>query len=212
MMLFRPFFSCVILLMILGLSPLAAQEEWEDEPGEGEVPIEEDWTGFVPSLYSLGDQTFNISLGIAVPSFFVSDGNYLARNMTLGGTGALSYDFYLGAHLFAGFEVQGMFAGTTGKHMIYMIPINLRIGYQFVIKRFEVPLSLGLGLVPQKFLGFDNLSFFMKPRAAVFFRFNPDWSFGLNTAWWWVPQSSKDPPNTVHGHFFEATLAARYHF
>jgi hypothetical protein len=209
MMLFRSFFGFLILLMIL--SPLAAQEEWEDDPGE-EVPIEDDWTGFIPSLYSFGDQTFNISLGIAVPAFFVSDGTYLARNMTIGGTGSLSYDFYFGAHLFAGLEIQGMFAGTTGKHMLFMVPINIRAGYQFIIKRFEIPLSLGLGLAPQKFGDFDHLSFFMKPRAAVFFRLNPDWSLGINTAWWWVPQTSKDPPVTVHGHFFEATVAARYHF
>jgi hypothetical protein len=199
-----------MLLMMISF-PLAAQEEWEDDPGE-EVPIEDDWTGFISSLYSFGDQTFNISLGIAVPSFFVSGGSYLPRHMTIGGTGSLSYDYYLGPNLFAGVELQGMFAGTTGKYMIYIIPINIRVGYQFVIRRFEIPLSLGLGIALQKYQEYDNLSLFIKPRAGVFFRLNPDWSFGINTAWWWIPQTSKDPPLTVHGHFFEATLAARYHF
>jgi hypothetical protein len=206
----------LFILLALSFSPLAAQEEWEDPdgeaPGEG-APVEDDWSGYMPTLYSFGDQTFNISLGIAVPAFFVDlDGNYLPRKMTIGGAGSLAYDFYFGPNLFAGAELQGMFAGTTGKHMLYIVPINVRAGYQFVIKRFEIPLSLGLGIAPQKFLEGSHLSFFLKPRAAVFFRFNPDWSFGINTAWWWIPQITKNPAESSHGHFFEASISARYHF
>jgi hypothetical protein len=199
-------FVCAVLVA----AGLGAQED------PGEVPAEEDWAGFMPGLYSAGDQIFGLSLGIAVPTVFVKPGGgFIPDNMTLGGTGSLSYDYFLGSHLFVGGELQGMFAPTLGDHILIVIPIDLRAGYQFVYNRFEFPLSLGLGIAPQQLRtskSYSYLSFFMKPRAAAYFRINPDWSVGITTAWWWIPQTTKDPAETVHGHFFEATLAVRYHF
>jgi hypothetical protein len=205
-----------ILVLVIGLGPLAAQDEgdeWNEDPG-GEIPAD-DWTGFMPSLYSRGDQTFGISFGIALPTFFVgSGGEILPRNIVIGGTGSLSYDYFFGSHLFVGGDVQGMFAPTLGDHMLFIIPLNIRVGYQFVLKRFEFPLSLGIGFAAQQFKTSKSYSYaglFVKPRASAFFRFNPDWSFGVHTAWWWLPQTPKTGEK-VHGHFFEATLAVRYHF
>jgi hypothetical protein len=170
----------------------------------------------MPSLYSRGDQIFNLSLGIVVPTAFAkADGEIIPRNMIIGGTGSLSYDYFFGSHFFVGGELQGMFAQTQGNHILFIIPINVRAGYQFVVQRFEFPLSLGIGIAPQQFRtskSYDYLGLFVKPRAAVFFRFNPDWSFGLNTAWWWIPQITPRADESVHGHFFEATISARYHF
>jgi hypothetical protein len=200
-------FVCALLV---AAGPLGAQED------PGEVPAEEDWAGFMPGLYSAGDQIFSLSLGIVAPAVFVKpDVGTIPHNMTIGGTGTLSYDYFLGPQLFVGGELQGMFAPTLGDHMLIVIPIDLRVGYQFVYKQFEFPLSLGLGIAPQQLRtskSHNYLSFFMKPRASVYYRINPDWSVGLNTAWWWIPQVTEDPSETVHGHFFEATLAVRYHF
>jgi hypothetical protein len=206
-----------ILVLVSGLSPLAAQDggdEWNEDPGE-EIPVD-DWTGFMPSLYSRGDQTFGLSFGVALPTFFIgSGGEVLPRNMVIGGTGSLSYDYFFGSNFFVGGDVQGMFAPTLGDHMLFIIPLNIRAGYQFVIKRFEFPLSLGFGFAAQQFKtskSYSYAGFFIKPRASAFFRFNPDWSFGIHSAWWWLPQTPKNSGETVHGHFFEATLAVRYHF
>ncbi|MDR3247221.1 MAG: hypothetical protein LBT39_00415 [Treponema sp.] len=198
-------------------SPLAAQQEddWNDDEEE-EVPSEGDWAGFIPSLYSRGDQAFNISLGVTIPTVFTNaDGDFkqsIQQNILVGGTGSLSYDYFLGSHFFVGGELQGMFASTKGDHMLFIIPINVRIGYQFVFRRFEFPLSLGLGIAPQKLQEFDYLGFFAKPKASIFFRFNPEWSFGINTAWWWVPEITEKRAEWIYGNFFEATIAVRYHF
>jgi hypothetical protein len=206
-----------ILLLLIGLCPLAAQsgeDDWDDGSGD-EIPAD-DWVGFMPNLYSRGDQAFGISFGVVLPTFFVaSGGEVLPRNIVIGGTGSLSYDYFFGAHLFAGGELQGMFAPTKGDHMLFMIPVTVRVGWQFIIKRFEFPLSLGIGFAAQQFKtskSYGYTGFFAKPRASAFFRFNPDWSFGITTAWWWVPQIIKNSDDSVHGHFFEATLAVRYHF
>jgi hypothetical protein len=203
---FLPF----LCMLIAGLSPLGAQ------PEEGEIPAEDDWSGFISNLYSRGDQVFGISVGLSIPAAFGKSGSgIIPHNMTVGGTGSLSYDYFIGSNVFVGGELQGMFAPTLGKHMLIIIPIDVRIGYQFVYKRFEFPLSLGLGIAPQQLRtskSYNYLGFFAKPRASAFFRFNPDWSFGINTAWWWLPQITKNPDESVHGHFFELTIGVRYHF
>ncbi|GHV46243.1 hypothetical protein AGMMS49546_33880 [Spirochaetia bacterium] len=208
-------FLC-ILFWAVWIVPANAQEEEEEPDYEEDIPIESDWGAYMPNLYSRGDQTFGISMGVTIPTVFVGNSaNTLFSGVSqilVGGTGALSYNYFLGSHVFVGGEVQGMFASTLGDHMLYVVPINAKIGYQFLLKRFEFPVSIGLGIAPQKLQDFGYVGFFAKPTISAFFRFNPDWSFGLNTAWWWIPQIPPDSSKSVFGNFFEATLSARYHF
>jgi hypothetical protein len=105
-----------------------------------------------------------------------------------------------------------MFASTLRENTLFIIPIGVRVGYQFILKRFEFPLALTLGLAPQRYLDLGYAGFFMKPSVSAFFRFNPDWSFGLNSAWWWVPEWTREKDKNVDGHFVDITISARYHF
>jgi hypothetical protein len=201
------------------LAPLAAQEDDEDEgggeEGGGEIPIESDWSGLMPDLYARGDQTLTITLGVLFPTVFTGKGELvgdLHDKIKIGGAGSLAYNYFLNSHLYVGGEVGGMFARTLGKNMIFLVPFGIRVGYQFVLGRFEFPLALMIGGAPQKYLDEGYFGFFMKPSASVFFRFNPDWSFGLNNAWWWVPQWTSNSSENVQANFYELTLSARYHF
>jgi len=110
-----------------------------------------------------------------------------------------------------GAELGGMFASTRAGNMLYIVPFGARFGYQFVIKRFEFPLSVMIGAAPQKYLSNGYIGLVVKPGASVFWRFNPDWSFGLNGVWWFVPEWPKNGYN-VNGNFMELTMSARYHF
>jgi hypothetical protein len=194
---------------MLGL-PLYAQEDGDTEPGS--PPIESDWDAYIPDLYARGDKTFNISLGILIPTVFAGSGMHgNPHNIKVGGTGSLAFNYFLGAHFFVGGELGGMFAGTRGKNMIFIVPFGAHVGYQFVIGRFEFPLSLMIGAAPTKYLDKGYFGMIIKPGASAFFRFNSDWSFGLNTNWWMTPQWPKDDEN-VFGNFLEITLSARYHF
>jgi hypothetical protein len=125
--------------------------------------------------------------------------------------GSLAFNYFLGPHLFLGGELGGMFAGTRGENMLYIVPFGIRVGYQFILKRFEFPLTLMVGGAPQKYLDKGYFGLIVKPGAAGFFRFNPDWSFGLNANWWMVPEWPKNGKNVL-GNFLEITLSARYHF
>jgi hypothetical protein len=209
----------VVFLSICPAFITAQEEDYpEDDYPEDEYPEEEpdDWVGFVSGLYSLGDKTFNISLGVVIPTVFTdSQGDTLfsgPANILVGGTGSIGYNYFLGPQVFVGGEVQGMFAKTLSEHMFYMVPITARVGYQFVINRFEFPLTLGLGIAPTRYQEDAYVGFFLKPTGSVFFRFNPDWSFGLNAAWWWSPQWTDKSSTDVYGNFMEITLSARYHF
>jgi hypothetical protein len=205
--------SFFFIFLLLGLVfTVPAQEGEEEEPGSGEIPIESDWSVLNLSVYDRGDQTFNISLGIIFPTVFFNDGDVINNKIFLGGTGSLSYNYFFNSHFFVGGELSGMFATTKGQNTVFIIPIGVRVGYQFILGRFEFPLVLMIGGAPQKFLDDDYFGLFVKPSASAFFRFNSDWSFGLNTAWWWVPQWTSDPDTTVYGNFLEITLSARYHF
>jgi hypothetical protein len=210
----------VVFLLICPVFVTAQEEDYpEDDYPEDGYPVEEepgDWVGFVSSLYSLGDKTFNISLGVVVPTVFTDSGGDVLfsgpTNILVGGTGSIGYNYFLGSHVFVGGEIQGMFAKTLSEHMFYMVPLTVRVGYQFVVKRFEFPFALGLGIAPTRYQEDAYMGFFMKPMASVFFRFNPDWSFGLNAAWWWSPQWTENSSKDVYGNFTEITLSARYHF
>lgn len=207
-----------LLLLLLGGFAFT-QEGGEEEPGTEEelpeegVPIESDWSDYMPSLYSQGDQTFIISLGLIFPIVFLEKEAAITHNLfPAGGTGNLAYNIFLDSHFFMGGEVGIMFDSTLRKNTLFIIPIGFRAGYQFILKRFEFPLTLTLGFAPQRYLELNYFWFFLKPSASAFFRFNPDWSFGINTAWWWVPQWTAEPDKNVDGNFLDITLSARYHF
>ncbi|MCL2007988.1 MAG: hypothetical protein FWG77_07870 [Treponema sp.] len=197
----RRFFPLLLLLFFISPAVLIAQE--------GDFP-EYDWSDFYVSPYARGDRTLHVSMGLLMPTFVLGiEGN--SHGISIGGTGTLSFNYFLGPNLFVGGEVSGSFAATRGSNMLYLIPMGGRVGYQFLINRFEFPFSLMLGLAPQSYLEKDYFGPVLKPGVAAYWRFNPDWSFGANAYWWMIPQWPRNGNNTL-GTFLELSLSARYHF
>jgi hypothetical protein len=208
----------VIPFLFMSVFPGFAQEE-----GGGDTerpPIESDWGAARFDLYAAGDKTFTIAIGVSLPMLFLNNRgesyatSYPVGNINIGGTGSLSFNYFLSSHLFLGGELQFMFAGTLGGNMLYLVPMGARVGWQFIAGRFEFPLSFMAGIAPQSHGG--NAGYFgliLKPQGAAFWRFNSEWSFGLNAGWWFIPQWPKAGPEyNRYGNFVELTLAARYHF
>jgi hypothetical protein len=198
----------LMILFIALVFPLAAQEE--EAPGE--IPIDSDWSDYMPALYARGDQTFVISLGPIIPTLFRGKSGLVENNVKVGGTGSLSYTYFLNPNFFIGGELGIMFGSTLGKNSLFIVPFGIKAGYQWVFKRFEFPLSLMVGGAPQRYQNYGYFGLILKPMASVFFRYSSDWSFGLNAAWWWVPEWTGESGKNVMGNFLEVTLAARYHF
>jgi hypothetical protein len=212
-------------LLLLGLcwfsgqgAVLFAQEEDEDDQ-DIDVPLETDWFDYVSDTYSRGDQTFNISLGVIFPTIFLNNGSKIDHNFSppVGGAGTLAYNYYLSSLFFVGGEVSVQFNYTLGKNTVFIIPLGVRAGVQFVISRFEFPLFMVVGVAPQRYLNDGYAGLFLKGGASGFFRFNPDWSFGLNVDWSWYPQWPREdgspvPSKNVDANVLGLTLSARYHF
>jgi hypothetical protein len=184
----------------------------EDGDENAGLPISSEWGGISLSGYTLGDKTFNINAGIIVPLFFLSkSGDLMPNKVYVGGILSLAYHYFWNSHLFFGAVLQWSFAQTLGENFLFLVPIGVTVGYQFVVGRFEFPLSVTLGGMSERYLTYDGYWPFLKPQAACFFRFNSDWSFGINTAWFLVPQWTNTPEKDATGNFMEITLSARYH-
>ncbi|MDR0474800.1 MAG: hypothetical protein LBH43_14145 [Treponema sp.] len=203
----------LIVFLSLPALPLAAQDynDGEDETEPSYPNIDTDWDSYISDPYAKGDKNLVFSMGVLIPTIFTGKGMEGSHNISPGGTGSLAYDYFLNSRFFLGAEGGGMFAGTVGKNMLYMIPFGLRLGYQYILNRFEFPFVLMAGAIPQKYSEKGYFGLIVKPAASIFFRYNNDWSFGLNFQWWMVPQWPKDNRD-VFGNFLELTLSARYHF
>ena len=212
----------VVLFILSGHNApfLYAQEEgeYDESPYDG-IPYEDDWEGYISDPYTRGDQTFTISLGLSIPTVFVNKGKAIDHNFEppVGGTGSLAYTYFFGSHLFVGGEIGVVINGTLAKGSIFLVPIGLRAGWQFVFRRFEFPLFAVIGFAPQRYLNLNYVGLFMKGGGGAFYRFNPDWSFGLNVDWNWYPQwpLENGKPNrdkNVDANILGITLSARYHF
>ena len=209
----------VLFLLLPGLSLLAQEPPSNEQPespspespeNPENPPIDSEWGKYNISVYNRGDKTFTITLGVLIPTLF-NGVDEQGVGLSVGGTGTLAFSYFLTPHLFVGGELSGMFMSTRGKNMLYMIPFGARIGYQFIFRRFEFPFSFMIGGAPTLYLEQKYFGLIMKPGAGVFWRLNPDWSFGLNTSWWFLPQWPKTGPD-AYGNFLELTLSARYHF
>jgi hypothetical protein len=195
------------------------EEEETEDSSERDISIETDWDGYMTELYSRGDQTFTISAGFIFPTVFHDSNMEIIKHnwFPLGGAGSLAYTHFLNAHYFLGIEVGVNFNRTLGENTIFIIPIGIRTGWQFVLHRFQFPVTLTIGVAPESYLDFRYTGMFIKLGASGFFRFSPEWSFGLNTDWNWYPQwprqnESPVPVKDIYGNIIGLTLAARYHF
>jgi len=200
-------FTALLIILFLGMPILIAAQDNDPD-------VEIDWDYYTTDLYTRGDQTFTINLGVTFPTIFINNGKSIDHNITppVGGSGSLIYGFYFNSHLFTGFEVGGMFLPTIAGNTIYIITLGARTGTQFIAGRFEFPLHLTIGMSWHNYLNMGYYGLCLKAGGSAFFRASNDWSFGLATGWGWYPQWTSDPKKDVYGNFADLTFSARYHF
>jgi len=191
--------------LIIAALPLAAQDAPEAEPEPDAVPA--------ASAYALGDQVLSISLGPFIPLFFLAnDGTTSDTNLTLGGTGSISWMAYLTPAIRIGAEIGGMFAFSPNMNTLLALPILARAQYVLTFYPFEVPLSLGLGMNIVKYQDLATIDLLIKPGVSGLWIYDSKWSFGLNLAWWFDMQFAADPAQSRIGNFLEVSFSALYHY
>lgn len=186
----------------------------DDDGSQGD-----DWGKYIPDMYSKGDKTFTVSAGTIFPVVFYNNGKVINHNFNppVGGVGTLAYSHFLGSHLFLGGEVGFKFNYTLGQNTVFLFLIGLRAGWQFVFGRFEFPIYAVIGMSPQRYLNYGYFGMYLKGAGAAYYRFNPNWSFGINADWSWYPQWPMEngvrvPKKDMYGNIAGITLSARYHF
>jgi len=201
--------AALFLILLMGFSALLYAQD------DSEPSVEPDWDDFKYELYSKGDQTLFISFLIGFPITFLNQGEKIDLQITppIGGTGSLSYIYYLNSRLFAGGEVSLLCFPTVRENTVYIISFGARVGSQFLLGKFEFPFFLTLGGTVQTYLDFGYFGYYMKAGASALYRATPEWSFGIMSNFCWYPQWIRDDPaKNVDGFFVDLSLVARYHF
>lgn len=204
--------TILFMLIFLLFSMLSFAEEAEEAENPEKYKIE---------YNSMGDQAFSINAGLFIPLFInnpsLSWGDsdaFNSTNLSVGGQGSLYYGAYINNHIQLGMEVGAIFASSPNKHNFYMIPITARVSYEFqyLNNLISVPVYMGVGMNMTSYLDSFNVEMIFKPGVGAYWNYSSNWSFGINTVYWWVPQLYRNGTYNRIGNFMNVSLSAVYNF
>ncbi len=201
-MLNRPRRAAILLAFVVLLSPVLASAQEAEKP----APV---------ATYSLGQQSFALSLGLFIPLFFMTFNGEIPdpTNLKLGGFGSLQWGVHLDNHWMVGAELGGVFSKSLNENFMYNLAITAKGSFIFHAFPFEFPIFLGAGMDIIKYGAQSHIDFILKPGFATMWKYNVNWGFGLNVLYWWVPQPwPEDPSKARMGNFLEVSLTAQYSF
>lgn len=166
------------------------------------------------NLNEPGDQYIKIALMVTCPLNF--GGKFpLYRNgkLSTGGAGMLGYHRFITSWWAMGVNVFFGYHPTIGENIFTYIPLVIDTTFQPTFRRFEFPLTVGIGAAMENYLSrtyFPGL--ILRGSAGVFFRATPSWSFGVEGDYMYMPQWYDDSSKNDYGLFGSLILSARYHF
>ena len=189
--------------------------ETEDElPQQEEEPQEDDSItsddsyvedeAFIYKMNQKGDQLIKIGLMVNIPL------HPSTTQLKVGGSGTLGYMRFLNSNLAVGGDASFAYMTTIGDNVFTCIPLMAKVMYQFTAHKFEFPITLGIGGAFQNYIGESYFGLIIKPELGAFFRYSPDWSFGVNVGWNLMPQWTKD--SSYFGVIMDIGATVRYHF
>ncbi|MCR5218056.1 hypothetical protein [Treponema sp.] len=165
-----------------------------------------------------GAQNIRLALGLSfplnfpdIPSLFESDGTQL----NIGGMGNLGYHRFIAKDIALGFDISFGFNATIGEHILSYTPILFSATWQPTWKKLEFPISLNVGFAWESY---NNDNYFpglvIKPEAGVHYRFNQDWSAGIEFSYLFMPQFCElyGTGKNYYGQFATISAVARYYF
>jgi len=167
-----------------------------------------------------GDQVFSIEAGLFLPLFFAdftpgdSDkGALSSTNLSLGGSGFLSYCGYLNNHWRIGGEFGGIFAYSPNENLFSMVPIMVKSSYEIYLnQQFSLPLYLSAGISLTSYLDNFRVDPILIPGIGFFWNYGAEWSFGVKYNYWLVAEIFEEEKYTILGNFSDVKLAVEYHF
>lgn len=177
-----------------------SQDTSQDESQDSYIEDEE----FIYKMNQKGDQFIKVGLMVNIPL------HPAATQLKVGGAGTLGYMRFLNSNLALGGDASFSYMTTVGKNVFTCIPLMAKVMYQFTADKFEFPITLGIGGAFQNYIGESYFGLIIKPEVGAFFRYSPDWSFGVNVGWNMMPQWTKD--SSYFGVIMDIGATVRYHF
>jgi hypothetical protein len=196
---------------------LAIAQQGGGQAPPGEAPEDEDERSvFAIEGHQLGDQTLALNAGLMVPLFFKEFGGETHEtNLTVGGLGELQWSAYVTPSLRIGLDIGGAFARSPNDRTLFLMPITAKASWVFGVSRFEFPVSLAAGINIVRYREWSHVDVILKPGVGGYWRYDTNWSFGLNLAWWldFQPASADQPANQARmGNFLMITPGVFYNF
>ncbi len=215
MRLFRT--SAFAAAFVLATSLAFAQTEPAPSPPADRPDDEEDTRSvFAVEGHQLGDQTLALNAGLMVPLFYQEfDGPYHDTNLTVGGAGELQWSAYVSPRLRIGLDIGGVFARTPNDRTLFLMPIVVRAAWVFDVSRFEFPVFVGAGINIVRYREWSHVDLILKPGFGGYWRYDSNWSFGLNVAWWLDFQAAtkyQDSDQARMANFLIITPGVFYNF
>lgn len=179
-------------------------DEWVVFSEESVSEDAEQGPDFIYKPNQQGDQFVRLNLALEAP---VSP-----SQLRFGGTGTLSYGMFLTDNFNLSAKISFAYTTTIGSNIFYFIPFSLSAQYQFLVKNFEIPLSLDVGGAIESYIDRLYFGLVVKPEAGLFYRVSPDWSFGVYAGMFILPQWYSDKQYNKTGIISDIGLSVRYHF
>jgi hypothetical protein len=198
------FALCVPLLFSQIAFGQAAPDTLQNRPVE-EPPVS-DAPDFVYRANQRGDQFLKINLMVDIP--IRPD----IKHLQVGGTGTLSYMRFLNSNLMLGGELGFGYNVTVGSNVFTFVPMLFKASYQFTFKKFEFPVSLGVGMAFENYLTRTYFGPAFKPEIGAYWRVVPEWSFGIHYGMYFLPQFYSDTKYNYLGIIQDLGISGRYHF
>jgi len=189
-----------VLLALTGVTALGAQTDSPSSSLDYE-PIRK------------GDQFIHVDLGLSVPLFFLTpDGITSDTNLDLGGAGRIGYSRFITSRTSLGGFFGFSFNATLGDNTYLALPIALRATHELIFNRIHIPVSFSVGGIYQTYRSRNFFGILLKPEIGGYYRYSPDWSFGANVSWDFIPQWYDASSDNRVGNFLDVMVGLRYHF
>ena len=174
--------------------------------------------------YDSGSQIFNITAGATVPFFYhypdhdpewtfgpgSSDDGH--TNSTIGGYGSISYQVFVNQYLALGGELGFQFDFQAKSGIVATnVPIFFKMTTVPVQGSFEVPLSLGAGLLYTSYDGASKLTLGCSFEVGIRYFITDEWGVGINAGMLFIPELyTSDAAKISTLSYIPATITVSY--
>lgn len=160
-----------------------------------------------------GEQTIGIAAGLHIPAFLVPVTGGGAGNLSLGGSFAFSYQYFVARGFAVGGNIAAAFNSTIGGASLFTLPLGATAAYWWTKLPFEFSVLAEAGAYMMRENGQGIIDPFAKAGVGAYWRIAPSWSVGLQSSLWFIPEIHYGDYSSLsqYGGFVETSIAAVYH-